>query len=122
MHDIKSVFKGLNGLPYQMACFPRDAIRVALLYSGFISGNIKAFRKQKFSRIPLGCKGYVFLEIRDLGSPTIYVYYNQRTEYEYVNIQLMHSFEVNIRICQPEKVMSTEAKPRWTSLSRVDKS
>ena len=23
----------------------------------------------------------------------------------------MHSFEVNIRICQPEKVMSTEAKP-----------
>ena len=25
-------------------------------------------------------------------------------------IQLMHSFEVNIRICQPEKVMSTEAK------------
>ena len=38
------------------------------------------------------------------------------------NIQLMHSFSVNIRICQPEKVMSTEAKPRWTSLSRVDKS
>ena len=36
------------------------------------------------------------------------------------NIQLMHSFDVNIRICQPEKVMSTEAKPRWTSLSRVD--
>ena len=29
----------------------------------------------------------------------------------YVNniIQLMHSFEVNIRICQPGKVMSTEA-------------
>ena len=25
-------------------------------------------------------------------------------------IQLMHSFEVNIRICQPEKVMSTETK------------
>ena len=37
-------------------------------------------------------------------------------------IQLMHSFEVNIRICQPEKVMSSEAKPRWTSLSRVEKS
>ena len=35
-------------------------------------------------------------------------------------IQLMHSFEVHIRICQPEKVMSTEAKRRWTSLSRVD--
>ena len=35
-------------------------------------------------------------------------------------IQLMHSFEVNIRICQPEKVMSTEAKPRWASLSRID--
>ena len=31
-------------------------------------------------------------------------------------IQLMYSFSVNIRICQPEKVMSTEAKPRWTSL------
>ena len=31
-------------------------------------------------------------------------------------IQLMHSFEVNIRICQPEKVMSTEAKPRWICL------
>ena len=29
----------------------------------------------------------------------------------YDNIQLMHWFEVNIRICQPEKVMS---------LSRVD--
>ena len=38
------------------------------------------------------------------------------------NIQLMHSFEVNIKICQPEKGMSTEAKPSWTSLSRVDKS
>ena len=35
-------------------------------------------------------------------------------------IQLVHSFEVNIRICQPEKAMSTEAKPGWTSLSRVD--
>ena len=35
-------------------------------------------------------------------------------------IQLMHSFEVNIRICQPEKAMSTESKPRWTSLSRAD--
>ena len=32
-------------------------------------------------------------------------------------IRLMHSFEVNIRICQPENV-----KPRWTSLSRFDKS
>ena len=36
------------------------------------------------------------------------------------NIQLMHSFSVNIRISQPSKVMSTEAKQRWTSLSRVD--
>ena len=35
-------------------------------------------------------------------------------------IQLMHSFLVNIKICQPEKVMSTEAKPMLTSLSRVD--
>ena len=27
----------------------------------------------------------------------------------HITKQLMHSFEVNIRICQPEKVMSTEA-------------
>ena len=27
----------------------------------------------------------------------------------------MHSFEVKIRICQPEKVMSKEVKPKWTS-------
>ena len=40
-------------------------------------------------------------------------------EYGDIIIQLLHSFEVNIRICQPEKVMSTEAKPRITLLSRV---
>ena len=34
----------------------------------------------------------------------------------HITKQLMHSFEVNIRICQPEKVMSIEA-----SLSQVDK-
>ena len=27
-----------------------------------------------------------------------------------INIQLVHSFVVNMRICQPEKVMFTEAK------------
>ena len=37
-------------------------------------------------------------------------------------IDVMYSSEVNIRICQPEKVMSSEAKPKWTSPSRVDKS
>ena len=31
---------------------------------------------------------------------------------QYNIIQLMHSFEVNIRICQPRTVMFTEAKPR----------
>ena len=31
----------------------------------------------------------------------------------------MHTFEVNIRICQPEKMMSTETKPRWTSLREL---
>ena len=27
-------------------------------------------------------------------------------------LKLMHSFEVNIRICQPKKVIFTQAKPR----------
>ena len=40
----------------------------------------------------------------------------------HITKQLMHSFSVNIIICQPSKVMSTSASPRWTSLSRVDKS
>ena len=36
------------------------------------------------------------------------------------HIQLMHSFEVNIRICQTEKVMSTEAKPGFEkTLSKI---
>ena len=34
---------------------------------------------------------------------------NISTSLEDNNIQLMHSFNVNIRICQPEKVMSIEA-------------
>ena len=38
------------------------------------------------------------------------------------DIQLMHSTEVNSKFCQPGKVMFTEAKQRWISLSRVDKS
>ena len=29
--------------------------------------------------------------------------------------------EFDIRVCQPDKVMSTEAKSMWISLSRVDK-
>ena len=45
-----------------------------------------------------------------------------RPEKSHITKQLMHSFEVNIRICQPSKVVFTSASPRWTSLSRVDKS
>ena len=37
----------------------------------------------------------------------------------HINIQLVHSFDDNIRICQHEKVISTEVKPMETSLSRV---
>ena len=37
-------------------------------------------------------------------------WYNDKTLSFFDKIQLMHSFEVNIRICQPEKVISTEAK------------
>ena len=40
----------------------------------------------------------------------------------HIIMQLMHSFEVNIRICKFEEVKFTEAKPWWTSFSRVDKS
>ena len=38
-------------------------------------------------------------------------YYNFSSDYYlfYNIIKLMHSFSVNIRICQPSKVMSTEA-------------
>ena len=32
----------------------------------------------------------------------------------------MHSLRESIRICHLERVMSTLASPRWTSLSRID--
>ena len=37
-------------------------------------------------------------------------------------VQLVHSFKVDIRICQPENsdVHRGKAEARWTSLSRVD--
>ena len=40
-------------------------------------------------------------------------FYHKQTKFNYMKcniIQLMHSFEVNIRICQPRTVMFTEAK------------
>ena len=54
--------------------FPRNAIRVALLYSGFMLAGIQAFHIQKFSRISLGCIFLCFCMIRNLGSPTIYMH------------------------------------------------
>ena len=36
--------------------------------------------------------------------------------------QLIHSFSVNIGISQPSKEMFTSASPRYTLISRVDKS
>ena len=34
---------------------------------------------------------------------------------QYINKQMMHSFQVNIRICRPSKVMVTLASPQSTS-------
>ena len=39
----------------------------------------------------------------------VFVYAKKRFSHDAAHIQLMHSFEVKIRICQPEKVMSIEA-------------
>ena len=63
LQDIQSVFKELNGFPYKM-----HEIRVALLYNGFMSANIKALRIQKTSRIPL-VQGLGFFRDTRFGFP-----------------------------------------------------
>ena len=56
--------------------FPRNAILAALLYSGFISSTILTTSIQKFSRIPLWCKNYVFLYDNQLRFPDYNKYAN----------------------------------------------
>ena len=60
------VYKKLNGfliakrLPTQKCIFQENAIRIALLYSGFISITCQAINIQKFSCIPFGAKICIF--------------------------------------------------------------
>ena len=49
--------------------FPRNAILVGLLYSGFISSTIYTIIIQNSSRIPFGCKKCVFLHDTRLWFP-----------------------------------------------------
>ena len=69
------VFRKLIGfliakrLPIQKCIFPINAIRIALLYSGFISITSQTINMQKFSCIPFGCKKNAFLHNRPLWFP-----------------------------------------------------
>ena len=54
---------------YKKIIFPRNAILVALLYSGFISSTIKTISIQNSSCIPFGCKKCVFLHDTRLWFP-----------------------------------------------------
>ena len=69
MYTTQIVFSKSLLAPIQNACFPRNAIRVALLYNGFMLTDIQAFHIQKFSRISLGCKNFVFLHDTQFGFP-----------------------------------------------------
>ena len=51
--------------------FPRNAILVALLYSGFISSTIKLSVYKKLAVYLSGAKNLSFCTISDFGSPTI---------------------------------------------------
>ena len=54
---------------YKKCIFPRNAILVALLYSGFISSTILTISIQNSSRIPFRCKKCVFLHDTRLWFP-----------------------------------------------------
>ena len=54
---------------YKKCIFPRNAILVALLYSGFISSTIYTISIQNSSRILFGCKKCVFLHDTGLWFP-----------------------------------------------------
>ena len=71
MHNIKSVFKELNGFPYQMHVF-REMQFVSYCYTVVSCQPILRHSVCKNSAVYLSVLGLgVFLEIRDLGSPTI---------------------------------------------------
>ena len=59
----------MNYVANKNACFPRNAILVALLYSSFISSTILTISIQNSSRIPFGCKKCVFLHDTRLWFP-----------------------------------------------------
>ena len=71
MHNIKSVFKELNGFPYQMHVF-REMQFVSDCYTVVSCQPILRHSVYKNSAVYLsGARVSFFLEIRDLGSPTI---------------------------------------------------
>ena len=73
VHSIKSVFKELNGVPYQMHVF-REMQFVSHCYTVVSCQPIFRHSVYKNSAVYLsGARVRFFLEIRDLGSPTIYL-------------------------------------------------
>ena len=71
MHNIKSVFLELNGAPYQMHVF-REMQFVSHCYTVVSCPPILRHSIYKNSAVYLsGARVRIFLEIRDLGSPTI---------------------------------------------------
>ena len=59
----------MTNVAYKKCIFQRNAILVALLYSGFISSTILTISIKNFSRIPFGCKKCVFLHDTRLWFP-----------------------------------------------------
>ena len=73
MYDTKSVFKELNGLPYKMQDF-REMQFVSHCYTVVSCQLILRHSVYKNSAVYLsGARVRFFLEIRDLGSPTIII-------------------------------------------------
>ena len=62
----------MTNVAYKKCIFQRNAILVALLYSGFISSTILTISIKNFSRIPFGCKKCVFLHDTRLWFPDYY--------------------------------------------------
>ena len=68
----------MTHVAYKKMHFPRNAILVALLYSGFISRTIKTISIQNSSRIPFGCKKCVFLHDTRLWFPDYMIFHENR--------------------------------------------
>ena len=78
VHNIKSVFRELNGVPYQMHVF-REMQFVSHCYTVVSCQSILKHSVYKNSAVYLsGARVRFFLEIRDLGSPTNCTEYSQK--------------------------------------------